>query len=295
MIFECGDREYEWVENWGDLPEGWKWGITAGVAVDSKDRVHVFNRTEHPYIVFDRQGALLYTWGRGIFTDAHGIFITPDDTLYFVDREPCLVTKFTIEGRHLLSIGERAQPSDTGYTEEDPSVKYAGPPFNQPTDVSIGPDGMIYVSDGYRNCRVHVFGPEGELRYSFGEPGDGPGQFKLVHSVLWHKDKLYVCDRGNNRIQVMTPEGKHLETWPGFLAPCRIYVDDEDVMYVAELGARVSLIDMQGNVLGRWGNERNLEPGQFYAPHGIWVDSAGDIYIAETLAGAKLQKFARRK
>ena len=92
-----------------------------------------------------------------------------------------------------------------------------------------------------------------------------------------------------------TPEGKYLDTWPGFLQPCKIYVDHEDVMYVAELGDRVSIIDLEGNVLGRWGDERTHEPGKFWGPHGLWVDSQGSIYVGEVLQGARLQKFARRR
>jgi DNA-binding beta-propeller fold protein YncE len=295
VIFQAGDREYEWVEGWGQLPQGWVWGQVGAVGVDSKDQVHVFTRTDHPYMVFEKSGKLADSWGQGLFEDAHGICIGPDDSVYLVDRGPQVVLKFAKEGRHLLSLGKRHQPSDTGYTEEDPKVKYPGPPFHHPTDVSVGPQAEIYVSDGYRNCRVHVFGPEGDLRYAFGEPGTGDGQFNLVHSVWWHKGTLYVADRANNRIQVFTPEGKHLATWPGFLAPCKIYIDSEDVMYVAELTARLSIVDLSGNVIGRWGNERNTEPGQFFGPHGIWVDSEGSIYVAETLAGSKLQKFARKK
>lgn len=295
MIIKAGDREYEWIEGWGQLPEGWTWGQVGAVGVDSRDQVHVFTRTDHPYMVFEPSGKLVESWGQGIFEDAHGICIAPDDTVYLVDRGPQIVLKFAAEGRHLLTLGKRNQPSDTGYTQENRKVLYAGPPFHHPTDVSVGPAGEIYVSDGYRNCRVHVFTSEGDLSYAFGEPGDADAQFNLVHSVWWHKGKLYVADRENGRIQVFTPEGKHLATWPGFLQPTKIFVDKEDVMYVAELGARVSILDLEGNVLGRWGNERNTDPGEFFAPHGIWVDSAGDIYVSETLAGAKLQKFARRK
>jgi hypothetical protein len=295
VIVQAGEREYEWVNGWGQLPEGWVWGQVGAVGVDSKDQVHVFTRTDHPYMVFDKSGRLLDSWGQGIFEDAHGICIAPDDSVYLVDRGPQVVLKFAREGKHVLSLGKRHQPSDTGYTEEDPKVKYAGPPFHHPTDVSVGPQGEIYVSDGYRNCRVHVFSPQGELSSGFGDPGTEDGQFNLVHSVWWHKERLYVADRANNRIQAFTPLGKHLASWPGFLAPCKIYIDREDVMYVAELNARLTMVDLQGNILGRWGNERNLEPGQFYGPHGVWVDSEGSIYVAETLAGSKLQKFARRK
>jgi DNA-binding beta-propeller fold protein YncE len=104
-----------------------------------------------------------------------------------------------------------------------------------------------------------------------------------------------VADRQNNRIQIFTPQGEYLDMWTGFLQPCKLYVDRDDVMYVAELGDRVSILDLEGNVLGRWGDERTHEPGKFWGPHGIWVDSQGDVYVSEVLEGQRVQKFARRR
>ena len=293
---DAGERQYELVENWGQLPDGWIWGQVGAVGVDSQDNVHAFTRSDHPYMIFDKSGKLIDHWGEEIFEDAHGICITADDTVYLVDRNPQVVLKFNKTGRHQLSLGNRHKPSDTGYTDESRVVTHAGPPFHHPTDVSIGPNGEIYVSDGYRNCRVHVFAPDGTLQFAWGEPGTGDGQFVLVHSVWVHKGRAYVADRQNNRIQVFTPEGQHIATWKEeFLQPCKIYVDNDDVMYVAELGDRVSIVDLEGNLLGRWGGERTHEPGGFWGPHGIWTDSAGDLYVAEVLEGARLQKFARVK
>ena len=108
--------------------------------------------------------------------------------MYFVDRMPQLVLKFSKEGRHRLSLGKRGVHSDTGYTQEtriagDPllsggglpdknGVGFGGPPFHHPTDVSASPTGEIYVSDGYRNSRVHKYSPDGTLLKSWGEPGN---------------------------------------------------------------------------------------------------------------------------
>lgn len=287
--------QYELVEGWGQLPHGWRWGQVGGVAVDSQDRVHVFTRTDHPLMVFDMEGHFLYSWGEDIIKDAHGICIGPDDSIYLVDRTPQVVMKFTHDGQLLLTMGNRDQPSDTGYTEENRTVLHAGPPFHHPTDVSLSPRGDLYVSDGYRNCRVHKFSQDGQLLFSWGEPGDDAGQFNLVHSVWEHKGKVYVADRQNNRLQVFTPEGAYLETWPGFLQPCKIFIDSDDIIYIAELGDRVSILDLQGNVLARWGGERSHQLGLFWGPHGIWTDSQGDLYISEVLEGQRVQKFRRRR
>lgn len=293
---EAGERTYELGEGWGELKPGWIWGQVGDVDVDSTDKIHVFTRNANPpYRIYDLTGKLLHSWGYGLFEDAHGIRIGPDDVVWLTDRGPQLVLKFTNDGRHLLTLGDRYKHSDTGYTEESPTVKYAGPPFHHPTNVGLSPNGEFYVSDGYRNARVHKYSADGTLMLSWGEPGEGPGQFNLVHHVEEHQGKVYVCDRANNRIQIFTPEGQWLETWPDFKLPCKIFIDEEDTIYVAELGSRVSILDLNGNVLWRWGEERTDEPGKFNAPHGICVDSQGSMYVSEVLQGARLQKFARVK
>jgi DNA-binding beta-propeller fold protein YncE len=244
-------------------------------------------------MIFDRSGNLADWWGYGIFEDAHAVTIAPNDDVFLVDRAPQIVLKFNEHGKHQFTLGRRGVHSDTGYTEENRVVTHPGPPFHHPTDLSIGPGGEFYVSDGYRNCRVHKYSKDGELLFSWGEPGTGDGQFQLVHSVWEHKGRVYVADRQNNRLQVFTPEGKHLETWPGFLQPCKIFVDGEDTMYVAELGSRITICDLKGNILGRSSGVSSHDPGEFASPHGIWTDSQGDIYVAEVLQGARLQKFKR--
>jgi len=332
ITINMGERVYELVEGWGEIPAGWEWGQVGGVATDSQDNVHIFTRAEHPYRVFDKTGKMLDHWGEEIFVDAHGIGISPDDTLYLVDRFPQLVFKFDKTGRHRLSLGKRDQQSDTGYTKEEredvgphllphyrnagnlasgggmPTINgvgHGGPPFHNPTDVCADADGNIWVSDGYRNSRVHKFSPEGELLMSFGEPGnakelrdttDKPGLFHTVHGIWAHKGKVYVADRENNRIQVYTDQGEHLAVWPRFERPTKLYVEPkEELLYVSELEDQISIVDLDGNLVGRYGTERSHDPGKFWGPHGIWCDSEGSIYVAEVLNGARLQKFARRK
>ena len=142
---ENGVRTYEAVEGWGELKPGWIWGQVGDVAVDSNDRVHVFTRNANPpYRIYDISGKLLHSWGHGLFEDAHGICIGPDDMVYLTDRGPQLVMKFTNDGRHLFTIGERYQHSDTGYTDESPTVKQAAPPFHHPTNVGLRPNGEFY-------------------------------------------------------------------------------------------------------------------------------------------------------
>jgi DNA-binding beta-propeller fold protein YncE len=327
---EMGDRHYELVQGWGEMPSGWEWGQVGAVATDSDDNVHIFTRAEHPYRVFDKDGKLLDHWGEEIFMDAHGICIMPDDTIYFVDRFPQLVFKFDKSGRHRLTLGKRDQHSDTGYTQEgrEPSgphllphyrnagkdasgggmpttngVAHGAGPFYHPTDVCADEPGNIWISDGYRNSRVHKFSPSGELLMSFGDPGNAselrdttnqPGRFHTVHGIWAWKGKVYVADRENNRIQVYTDDGQHLAIWPRFERPTKLYVEPkEELLYVSELEDQISIVDLDGNLVGRYGSERSHDPGKFWGPHGIWCDSEGSIYVAEVLNGARLQKFAR--
>jgi len=321
MIINVGERQYELVEGWGEPRPGWVWGQVGAVCVDSEDNVHIFTRAEHPYRVYDKSGKMIDSWGEQIFEDAHGMCITPDDTCYFVDREPQIVLKFDKQGKHRLSLGTRGVHSDTGYARParapgDPNlsggglpmqngVKYPGPPFHHPTDVSISPTGEIYVSDGYRNSRVHKYSPDGTLLASWGDVGhaetlrgtkDGPGLFHTVHSVWEHDGRVYVADRESNRIQIFTPDGEFIDMWTGFGRPTKLYVDPrENLMYVSELEDSFAIVDLNGNLIGRHGSERSHEPGKFWGPHGIWTDSEGSIYVAEVLEGQRIQKFARKK
>ena len=97
------------------------------------------------------------------------------------------------------------------------------------------PNGDIYVTDGYRNARVHRFTADGKLVTSWGEPGKGPGQFHLPHSIAIDPEgTLYVADRANKRIQIFTPEGGFLGQWTGMGGPNDITRAHDGTFYLAE-------------------------------------------------------------
>src|SRR5690242_10680843 len=147
---------------WAELPEGWRFVEVAGVATDSRDRVFVFNRGDHPVVIFDREGRFLGSWGEGLFARPHGITIGPDDAVYCTDDLGHTVRNSTPEGEHLLTMGTGGCPSDTGATGIDfRTIRRSGPPFHFPTNVALAADGSMYVSDGYGNARVHKFDPGG--------------------------------------------------------------------------------------------------------------------------------------
>ena len=156
----------------------------------------------------------------------------------------------------------------------------------------------MFISDGYGNARVHKYSPDGELIKSWGQPGTGPGEFDLPHCVrVDPRNRLMVADRENNRIQFFTLDGEYIEEWGDLLQPDTIYIDDDDLVYIAELGQRVTIMTLDGEVVSQWGSERgSTVPGEFFAcPHGIWLDSQGDIYVGEVQADARLQKFIRQR
>jgi DNA-binding beta-propeller fold protein YncE len=298
----------------------------AAVATDSRDRVYVFNRGPRPVIVCSPEGDVLHTWGEGQFARAHGITIGPDDAVWCVDDFDHTVRKFTTDGRLLMTLGESGRFADTGATTVDfRTIRRSGPPFNFPTNLAISPDGVLYVSDGYGNARVHRFSPAGELLGSWGEPGGGPGGFRIPHGIaIDTAGRVYVADRENSRIQRFSPEGEFLDQWTDVARPCEVFLDRQGIVYVAELGyragmwpgtepphadvtgGRLSLFNQEGRLLARWGGGENpCAAGDFFAPHDVWVDSRGSIYVSEVVQSAggnrglvppdchTLQKFTR--
>ncbi len=285
MAFGSGKYTYEVVEGWGKLPDGWEWGWIPGVGCDSQDRVYVYSRSAHPLVIFDREGNFLDSWGEGIIQDAHGIWIDPDDNVWCVERETHCVFKFNNQGELVMTIGT-------------PGVAGApGEPFRMPTDLAISADGSLFISDGYDNARVHKYTPDGKHILSWGEYGTGPGQFELSHCVRIDRfDRVWVCDRTNDRIQLFDTDGNYLEERTGLLKPDTIYFDpNDDVVYVAELEQQVSVWTLDGELLSKWGGAtRSNKPGEFaYCPHGIWADSHGDLYVGQVQGDAALQKFVR--
>jgi DNA-binding beta-propeller fold protein YncE len=109
-ILGTGEHRYRVVENWGKLPDGWQLTDVASVAVDSKDRIYVFNRGEHPMVVLDRDGNFITSWGEGVFSRAHGLHIDADDHLYCTDDGDHTVRKCDTSGKVLLTIGIPNQP-----------------------------------------------------------------------------------------------------------------------------------------------------------------------------------------
>ena len=308
--------EFEVIRGWGQLPEGWSYVEVAGVAVDSKDRVYVFTRGQHPVIVFDKEGKFLNAWGEGVFACPHGIFIDKDDNLYLSDDGDHTVRICDTDGKVKLTLGKAGVASETGYKEGVSPVLYGGNPFNRVTNVAMGRNGDLYIADGYGNARVHRFTKDGKLITSWGRPGGRPGEFNLPHSIAVDSaGRIYVADRENSRVQIFNENGMFIREWTWVNRPLDLFIDDQDNIHISESGwvkpvgtplhynnkvappcghdpiARVTVCDPDGKVIARVGGHNPVLPGNFVAPHGISCDSRGDLYVGQVIQKSGAAKY----
>lgn len=294
MVGSTGTADYTFTvaPDWGRLPNEIELGDVAGIAVDKQDRVYLFNRGAHPVVVLSKDGEFLTSWGHGIFENAHGAFIGPDECIYLTDNGDHTVRKFTLDGKLLLLIGEPKKPS----------AFMSNQPFCRCTHCALAPNGDIYVSDGYGNAAVHKFSPDGKQIKTWGSPGTGPGEFNLPHNICCDADGwVYVADRENDRVQIFDGNGKYESQIVNMHRPSALAITSrhrpdcivgELMSYLAvnwltpNLGPRVSVFGQSGALLGRidQGKGPGLKPGQFVSPHSIALDSAGDMYVGEVAA-----------
>ena len=289
VVLGTGPYRYEVHDAWAKLPPGREFNAdVAAVGVDAQDRVYAFNRGRHPMVVLDRDGTFLRSWGEGVFHRPHGVHVAPDDTLWLTDDGDHTVRHCTLDGKVLLTLGVPGSPK-----------RYmSGEPFHRCTHTALSPRGDLYVSDGYGNARVHKYDPSGRLLLSWGEPGTDPGQFNIPHNICCDADGwVYVADRENHRVQVFDGHGKYETQWNNMHRPSGLYMErgGQGRFYVGEIGGalavnldmpnigpRVSIYSHRGEMLARLGHRTaGLELGQFISPHGLAVDSRGDIYVGE--------------
>lgn len=174
-------------------------GISA-VAGDQKGYIYVIHRpaSGDPVVVVDQKGNRIRSWGNGLFKTPHGIRVDPAGNVWTVDAKTSMVYKFTPEGQKLLEISVGDVP--------DPSRDFCGA-----TDVAFGPNGHVYVSDGYCNGRVLEYDAAGKKVRQWGTRGTGPGEFNLAHAIaVSPRGNVYVADRGNGRLQWFDPQGTFL-------------------------------------------------------------------------------------
>ena len=251
-------------------------GEVTGLGVDSKDNLFVLRR-ERPYVlVFDREGKHLRSWN-GDFTTPHGLRVDASDHVWIADTGNQLVQKFTGDGKLLLSLGTKDKAGDDERR------------FDKPADAIAGPDGSIFVADGYGNSRIVKFSRSGKYLKEWGEEGADDGEFEIPHAVVWDPaGKLYVADRENERIQIFDADGKHLATWNDTGYPYGLFRRDGKTYLADGDSGDLRILDKDGKLLDRW----SANKGTMDSPHWLCVDSKGAIYVGY-VTGKKLQKWTK--
>ena len=332
------ELEFRSVPNFLKLPPGMNFGEVPGVAVNSKGHVFVFTRSNSAHgpafaptaaqlLEFDRNGKFIREIGKDLYAwaFAHTVRIDRDDNIWAIDKGSDMVVKFNQAGKVEMVFGRRKESAEV---EAKPWERHLEKPlapvdglFRQPTDVEWDSAGNIYISDGYVNSRVAKYDSNGDWVKSWGEPGTGPGQFHLPHTIAIDKDdNVYVGDRSNRRIQVFdtdgkflrmfsidvppapgtksvygnTPSGARLDAVVGSPNSICITPGQNQVMFVGELTfpGRIFKVALDGRVLGVIGRS-GRKIGQFSGGHQIACPSEHEIYVAET-ANWRVQKVLLR-
>jgi len=300
---------YRTVEGWARLPEGRAWGSTSAVEIDRDGRsIWVAERCSanscagsplDPILKFDSAGTLVKSFGAGLLLSPHGIFVDHEGNVWVTD---CACTgtaqqrqtpgkghqvyKFSQDGTLLLTLGKAGGAREPEH-------------FYQPNDVLVAPDGSTFVAEGHSsaataNARVLKFAPDGRFLNAFGTKGAGSGGMDQPHALAMDsRGRLFVGDRSNNRILIMDQEGKLLAEWEQFSRPSGIFIDRNDVIYVADSesgsvnpahgawkrGIRIGSAK-DGKVTG-FIPDPDQSATNTSAAEGVAVDARGNIYGAE--------------
>jgi 6-bladed beta-propeller len=183
---------------------GWESGAVSWVAVDGKGTIYEIQRGDKAdtVLVLDREGKVLRSWGKGDYKIPHSIRIDPTGNVWTVDAASSTLIKYSPLGEKLMTISVGEQPEN-------------GSSFNGTTDVAFGPNGRIYITDGYGNARVLEYTPDGKRVKQWGKAGTGPGDFRLPHAIqIDEEGTVYVADRENGRIEKFDLEGNFLGEIP---------------------------------------------------------------------------------
>jgi hypothetical protein len=289
-----GEHTYDCIHDWLTPPAHIRWGDTQGVAQDRSGRLYI-SHTVHPesqskdaIVVFDKNGKFLSSWGSRFAGGGHGLDIRREgrtEYLYHCDTAHRLVVKTTLDGTVVWEKG----------TPEEPKVYDADHKF-VPTNVALSPhDGGFYIGDGYGSSYIHQYDGKGQWVRTFGGAGDGPGQTKTPHGLFvdnrGKEPLLVVADRGNNRLQYFTLDGKHVRfEKEGMRRPCH-FDRRGDELLVPDLDSVITILDKNNKVAAQIGDgypsklrgapRDQYIPGKFIHPHSAKFLHNGDILVVE--------------
>ncbi len=287
-----GAHRYRFERQWAKLPRNWSFGSANPTdrpprtalkgAVAANGDIYVLSRSAHPVMVFNPDGNFITAWGEGLYSDfVHSIAIAPDQSVYVIDSGLHALFHHAPDGTLLRTLGTPGMPAPT----------WQGNPFNMPTHIAFHPNGDAYVSDGYGNKRVHRFAMDGTHKMSWGGPGEGPGQFSLVHFIaIDAAGTIYITDREIDRIQLFDETGKWLADWRGDFDMSSDLAIGKQAIYVGGRdGLSIWTHDRQQII--RWAADEPYK-GAFNI-HGIWIDAQENIYLAHfDKAVSKLTRLA---
>jgi hypothetical protein len=323
LIVGDGEHRYEMFHHWAKLPAPFHWQTTHNVATDSQDNLYVVHEgkaalKDHPAIfVFDSTGKYVRSFGKQFQGGGHGLEVRREgneEFLYVTGYQAVkMFAKLTLKGD---IVWERRAPMESGVYHPDELTK----PKNaherdrfQPTNFAFLDDGGFLLADGYGSYFIHRYDKEGKWLSRFGGPGDGHGTFKTPHG-LWIdrrdplKQKVIVCDRAHDTLQIFSIDGDYLETLKGFGLPANIDTRG-DLILVPELKARVSLLGKDNKVIATFGDdvqrisadskkairsdESTWQDGKFVHPHDACFDRNGNIFVAEWVATGRVTKMRK--
>ena len=304
---------YTRVHPWGEIPydpENYDArAAVIGAAEGPDGNIYVLSRCnknscegrkEPPIMKFNPDGKLLASWGVGLFEFPHNLTIDREGNVWTTDEGNHVVRKFTPTGELLMSIGEQGKAGDS------PNH------LTSPTGVAVAPDGNIFVTEGHDNsptapvARVSKWTADGKFIKTWGSTGPAPGQFSTPHTIAFDSQgRVFVGDRNNNRIQIFDQEGKYLDAWTQFSRPSGIYIDRNDMIYVADSesgsvepankawkrGIRIGSLK-DGKVIAFIPDPAENPPSTSSA-EGLAVDRNGIIYGAEVGQRA-LKRYVKR-
>jgi len=266
-------QEYVMDPSWPKpLPEGIEWGQVPNVTIDEDGYIYALHRTARPVLRFDKEGNLVDSFGSTNWVATpHGFRVTPDGDIWATDYNPQsghTITKIDTNGRILLRLGAR------GFIGTGPNT------FNGPTDVAQAPDGSFFVADGHWNNRIVKFDKDGRYVMEWGKKGSGQGDLNVPHTiVIDRRGRVLVGDRSNERIQIFNQDGEYLDEWDQFGRPSGMFIDLNDVLYVADYEKlrRVTYGSAEDGTITGF-----IEGSE---PEGIVVDAEGNVYTGEVTGG----------